>query len=61
MDEIHDYLGTLSLNDKKCVICENYYIRNYDYIHNDVLCSICSKNYQELINDLDESFDNSII
>jgi hypothetical protein len=61
MDEINNYFETLSLNDKKCVICQNYYIRNYDYIHNDVLCCICSKNYQELIYGLDESFDNSLI
>ena len=57
--DLSDCFNKLNINNKNCVICNKNYIINYDYQNNDVLCIICSNNYNTLM--LEDNYDNTKI
>jgi hypothetical protein len=51
MDNITDSFANLSIQKKQCLICNKLYDSPYYYHINNVLCIICSNNYNEYLSE----------
>jgi|UniRef100_A0A6C0JNK1 hypothetical protein len=48
-NDLSNCFSKLSVNNKNCVICYNNYVVNFDYSNCDVLCIMCSNNYNQFM------------